>query len=106
MLQEYLSERGVSPRHAGPDKIVAADVNPDGLYILPRQFYSEEYTFFGHRKGGTWHGKDVAVVLWTIDRPWVVLFVVVPAAAGMYAWAWRRRAKGAAEKMRKMDMEA
>ena len=106
MLRDYLSERGVSPRHARPDKIIAADVDPDGLYILPRQFYSEEYTFFGHRKGGTWHGKDVTTVLWVIERPWVVLFVIGPAAAGVYTWARRRQAKGAAEKMRKMDMEA
>ena len=42
--------------------------------ILPRIFYSEEYTFFGHSPGGTWHGGDVAVVLWFVDRPWVLLY--------------------------------
>ncbi|KAH6639841.1 nucleotide-diphospho-sugar transferase [Boeremia exigua] len=41
--------------------------------ILPQIFYSEEFTFFGHSPGGTWHGGDVAVVLWCVERPWVVL---------------------------------
>lgn len=44
-----------------------------GFRVLPRIFYSEEYTFFGHSPGGTWHGGDVGVVLWLVDRPWVVL---------------------------------
>ena len=106
MLQDYLAARGGPMTMASEQGGKEGDVDPDGLYILPRQFYSEDYTFFGHRQGGTWHGKDVAAVLWVIDRPWVVLLIVVPAAAGVYAWARRRRARGAAEKMRKMDMEA
>ncbi|SMY29113.1 unnamed protein product [Zymoseptoria tritici ST99CH_1A5] len=36
----------------------------DAWFVLPRDFYSEEYTFFGHSPGGTWHGQDVATVLW------------------------------------------
>lgn len=43
--------------------------------ILPQVFYSEEYTFFGHSPGGTWHGSDVAVVLWFVDKPWVLLCI-------------------------------
>lgn len=38
-------------------------ISGDGIRILPQQLYSEEFTFFGHSPGGTWHGKDVAVVL-------------------------------------------
>lgn len=48
----------------------------DMVYVLPQEFYSEAYTFFGHSPGGTWHGKDVAVILWLVDRPW--LFALVP----------------------------
>ncbi|XPS78147.1 hypothetical protein M3J09_010164 [Ascochyta lentis] len=43
--------------------------------VLPQIFYSEEYTFFGHSPGGTWHGSDVAVVLWLVERPWVLACV-------------------------------
>ena len=49
--------------------------------VLPQIFYSEEYTFFGHSPGGTWHGSDVAVVLWLVDRPWVLLCVLGSCAA-------------------------
>jgi hypothetical protein len=45
------------------------------FYVLPQIFYSEQYTFFGHRPGGTWHGQDVAVILWLVDRPWVLLLL-------------------------------
>jgi len=106
MLQAYLDERVVSMAETRAQAGETADLDPDGVYILPRQFYSEEYTFFGHRQGGTWHGKDVAVVLWIIDRPWVVLLALTPAAIGVYAWARRRRAGAVADKMRKMDIEA
>jgi len=40
--------------------------------VLPRIFYSEEFTFFGHKPGGTWHGGDVAVVLWFVEHPWAL----------------------------------
>jgi hypothetical protein len=43
---------------------------------LPQIFYSEQYTFFGHSPGGTWHGKDVAVILWIVNRPWIVLLLI------------------------------
>nr|POE77836.1 inositol phosphoceramide mannosyltransferase 3 [Quercus suber] len=39
------------------------NTSPDEWFILPQVFYSEEYTFFGHSPGGTWHEGDVAVVL-------------------------------------------
>jgi mannosyltransferase OCH1-like enzyme len=48
----------------------AEDTDSTCFAILPRIFYSEEYTFFGHKPGGTWHGADVAVVLWFVDHPW------------------------------------
>lgn len=47
-------------------------LDPDTVYILPEIFYTGKSTFFGHRPGGTWHGQDVAVVLWLIKRPWVI----------------------------------
>ena len=46
-----------------------ADAHPDAVFVLPRDFYSEKYTFFGHSPGGTWHGEDVAIVLWLVARP-------------------------------------
>ncbi|KAF2149347.1 glycosyltransferase family 32 protein [Myriangium duriaei CBS 260.36] len=58
--------------------------DPDGLYVLPAEFYSEKYTFFGHSPGGTWHGKDVAVILWFVERPWI--FFVCPVVIFMVAF--------------------
>jgi inositol phosphorylceramide mannosyltransferase catalytic subunit len=53
---------------------------PNEFAILPQEFYSEQYTFFGHRPGGTWHEGDVAVVLWLVGR-WrscAAIIVIVP----------------------------
>ena len=47
--------------------------DPDEIYILPQEFYSEEYTFFGHNPGGTWHEGDVTTVLWLIAHPWMLI---------------------------------
>jgi mannosyltransferase OCH1-like enzyme len=47
------------------------------IAILPKIFYSEEYTFFGHRPGGSWHGGDVVVVVWVWERLWGLLGVVL-----------------------------
>jgi len=49
------------------------DARPYDFFVLPQIFYSEEFTFFGHRPGGTWHGRDVFVILWFVDRPWVLV---------------------------------
>ena len=66
------------------------DYNEDMTYVLPDEFYSEKYTFFGHSPGGTWHGEDVAVVLWLVDRPWV--FAIIPLLlVFVYACALRSR---------------
>ncbi|GAM89983.1 hypothetical protein ANO11243_080230 [Dothideomycetidae sp. 11243] len=61
----------------------------DKVYILPQDFYSEKYTFFGHSPGGTWHGKDVAFILWLVDHPWV--FVVLPVLISPVFVVWIRR---------------
>ncbi|KNG45549.1 mannosyl phosphorylinositol ceramide synthase sur1 [Stemphylium lycopersici] len=50
----------------------AKDIESNGFAILQRIFYSEEFTFFGHKPGGTWHGGDVAVVLWLVEHPWAL----------------------------------
>ena len=63
------------------------------MRILPLEFYSEEYTFFGHSPGGTWHGEDVAVVLWLVDRPWVLVLVVGTMLSASVVVARRRRRK-------------
>jgi hypothetical protein len=55
--------------------LLSANLRPGNqeFFILPQIFYSEEYTFFGHRPGGTWHGQDVVIVLWVVERPWIIL---------------------------------
>lgn len=53
----------------------SADIDADAVRVLPLEFYSEEFSFFGHHPGGTWHGKDVAVVLWFVAHPWILLLV-------------------------------
>jgi mannosyltransferase OCH1-like enzyme len=50
---------------------------PGDVAVLPQIFYSEEYTFFGHRPGGSWHGDDVVVVVWMWKRLRVVLLVAL-----------------------------
>jgi hypothetical protein len=45
------------------------------FFVLPQTFYSEEYSFFGHRPGGTWHGQDVVIVLWLVERRWIILLL-------------------------------
>ncbi|KAH9864446.1 hypothetical protein J1614_010380 [Plenodomus biglobosus] len=70
------------------------EAGPDVFFVLPRIFYSEEYTFFGHSPGGTWHGSDVATVLWFVDHPAVsfgILFLLVGAIAGLL---YRRARQG------------
>jgi len=61
-----------------------SDLGADAVFVLPEEFYAEKYTSFGHSPGGTWYGKDVAVVLWLIDRPW--LFALVPAIPLLAYW--------------------
>lgn len=66
-------------------------IKRDGVMILPQQFYSEEYTFFGHSPGGTWHGKDVAVALWFVERPWIFVLVPTFVFVGFFGVLRRRR---------------
>ncbi|GAB7365608.1 hypothetical protein MBLNU230_g6677t1 [Neophaeotheca triangularis] len=54
-----------------------AGYGKDMVYVLPQEFYSEKYTFFGHGPGGTWHGQDVAVVLWFVAHPFAVALPAV-----------------------------
>ncbi|KAJ4399440.1 hypothetical protein N0V91_009449 [Didymella pomorum] len=68
--------------------------NTASFRILPQIFYSEEYTFFGHSPGGTWHGRDVAIVLWLVERPLAVvsvLFGCVVLALGIAKGVRRRK---------------
>lgn len=60
----------ISPPSKRPE-----DFDQDRIHVLPQEFYSEKYTFFGHSPGGTWHGKDVAFILWLVDRPWILLLI-------------------------------
>lgn len=76
-----LSWRAVADPAAGIDR----------FYVLPEDFYSETYTFFGHSPGGTWHGDDVAVILWIVAHPWIVPLGIFCPLAGWLAVAVRRR---------------
>lgn len=91
MLQGYLEEHGVhgnrgASKDGGP---VARESDPNSVLVLPREFYSEEFTFFGHSPGGMWHGKDVAVILWLVDRPWI--FSIIPILAALFLFLYVRR---------------
>ena len=76
IFKQWLDE---NPKHRtyvpGTPKIPTTD--PDAVYVLPQEFYSEQYTFFGHSPGGTWHQGDVAIVLWLVARPWVVVVLLL-----------------------------
>lgn len=67
-------------------------VGPDAFFVLPQIFYSEQYTFFGHSPGGTWHGSDVAVILWFVGHPWAIASVLA-SLVGAVVITIRRRAK-------------
>ena len=85
------------------------DIDPDEVYILPQEFYSEEYTFFGHSPGGTWHEEDVAVVLWFVARPWLIMVIVSSLVLVCVAFAyrqWRKKRRGAYKRVDTgMEME-
>lgn len=50
---------------------------PGDIAVLPPIFYSEEYTFFGQRPGGSWQGNDAFVVTWIWERLRAVLVVAL-----------------------------
>jgi mannosyltransferase OCH1-like enzyme len=58
---------------------------PGDIAVLPQMFYSEEYSFFGHLPGGSWHGNDAFVVVWIWERRWSVLGVLFVLGAGVFA---------------------
>ncbi|KAI6817671.1 hypothetical protein KC332_g9744 [Hortaea werneckii] len=73
---------------AGEKKL---EFGSDTVFVLPQEFYSEQYTFFGHSPGGTWHGPDVAVVLWFVDHPWVlVVFAIGCLVLLRFGLKWRK----------------
>ena len=82
-------------------------IGPDDWYVLPQKFYSEEYTFFGHTPGGTWHGEDVAVVLWLVDHPlifWMVMTTMVGSCL-LLTVRMRRRSRTCRVQMIEKDLE-
>ncbi|KAF2844696.1 glycosyltransferase family 32 protein [Plenodomus tracheiphilus IPT5] len=81
ILQEWLTH-SVNSRHT--TNFPKNESRHDTFFVLPRIFYSEEYTFFGHSPGGTWHGSDVATVLWFVDHP-LVTVCVLPCVAAVLA---------------------
>lgn len=70
---------------SSPDK----EEEQDKFRVLPTKFYSGEYTFFGHRPGGSWYGMDVLVIAWIVSRPYVLL---VPVLAGILVYLIRTKA--------------
>ena len=65
--------------------------DPDAVFILPDMFYSEKYSFFGHRPGGTWYGQDVAVVLWLLGHPWILALVAGSVLLAPFVIWWRKK---------------
>lgn len=78
----------------------------DEFFVLPQIYYSESHTFFGHSPGGTWHGGDVAVVLWFVDHPWAlfVILTVVAIIVIRLVKARRRRRLLAKEELARKEM--
>ena len=70
----------------------------DRFRVLPQEFYSEKYTFFGHMPGGTWHGGDVAIILWLVERPWV--FAALPVVIMILLGAGLRYSRRLAQRKR------
>lgn len=66
-------------------------IGQDAFFVLPRIFYSESHTFFGHMPGGSWHGKDVMVVLWFVERPWVLVVILAVLVATVFVVRRKRR---------------
>lgn len=79
--EDMVAQESVTDGRAGLDK----------FYVLPEDFYSETYTFFGHSPGGTWHGDDVAVILWLVAHPWIVPLIIFCPFGCWFAIAMRRR---------------
>lgn len=67
------------------------DDDSDTIRVLPQEFYSEKYTFFGHSPGGTWHGSDVAVVLWIVANPWVFVVAAIVCFVGLMGYLRLRK---------------
>ncbi|KJX93058.1 hypothetical protein TI39_contig4426g00002 [Zymoseptoria brevis] len=80
-------------RHPVFSNSTSSEPPSNDWFVLPQVFYSEEYTFFGHSPGGTWHGQDVATVLWFVAHP-VVFWVLVIATLVGFCVAprlWKQR---------------
>lgn len=90
ILREWLSERH-RPKKVVLTKGVRENADADGFVILPPMFYSEEYTFFGHRPGGSWYGWDVAIVVWLLARPH---FFLLPVCGLAFVGYWFRQRFG------------
>lgn len=97
ILKEYLEEHGVvGANNADVSKRIKKNSDANAVYVLPMEFYSEEYTFFGHSPGGTWYEGDVAAVLWIADHLWVLGLVPVVLIAGVVLVVRKRRGIGKA----------
>jgi mannosyltransferase OCH1-like enzyme len=102
-LEEAMSRNTIND-HTNPEKNSPANryAGPGDIAVLPQIFYSEEYTFFGHRPGGSWHGDDVFVVVWVWERLWGVLgtaLVFVAVMFGLRRMRMRRMKRVAYEKL-------
>ncbi|KAK2731986.1 hypothetical protein FQN57_003047 [Myotisia sp. PD_48] len=51
---------------------------PHGLAFLPSMLYdTTDYTFFGHYPGSTWHGNDVAAIMWLYQHIWLLCVICI-----------------------------
>jgi hypothetical protein len=65
-------------------------MNPNEVYIIPQEFYSDQYNVFGHSPGGTSHEADVAIVLWFLVYLWLVMLLAALVLSGRIGFWYNR----------------
>jgi hypothetical protein len=66
-------------------------MNPNEVYIIPQEFYSDQYNVFGHSPGGTSHEADVAIVLWFLVYLWLVMLLAALVLSGRIGFWYKRK---------------
>lgn len=101
VLKKWLKEQTQMPHHQSLSETLDANHNgrhrytgASGISVLPQIFYTDHYSFFGHREGGSWHGNDVLVVEWIIQKlKWVSLFCLFGIGGLVLIRIMRKRAR-------------
>ena len=63
MWEEYIATQAAQPKE-------------ERVWVLSREtHYEDTYGFFYHHEGGSWHGRDMAVIFW-VGQHWLVVTVL------------------------------